>query len=608
MPLSLLNDSTRDATAKYFARFASEKVLARLKALDKRARTEGLAAIAPAGLAPADAELVRIGMEVDSEGNVTKNSYGLLDLSWQAREHPEWPQTIAAEIEEIRAAIRTAHGVNIRFVIWAGMGGSIEDKTAYNLAGLLKGGPQFYSLDSTDPQKLQSIVEDMTRRSSEPIGRLLPATLVVGMAMGMTSYEPVVNLEKIAALYEKCKVDGTSNFIYMTYPGSLLDKFAEPRGYKRIPLQPDNDNTTAGRHSAPLTRGSLYPLALAGRKLDEWIDAAILNEQEISDAFKLAAFLHAQGEVGRDKVVLLMARSWLSVALWTKQDVEESLGKSEDLGIKIVIGETTSPHIRHKPADPRQDRVFLVVQIKSEDHPNGEGVTTLRTAGYPVAVLTYPRKTPLSAYMQFMHYVVFALGYLRRMNFVTQPSVELYKAIAADIYQKGIDESPEWRELTNAKRWHNVIVHESPDGLASAIRNAAAARKIEYGELTFFGDMRYSDAGRNMRKILEAGAQRIFRTRLKMPADVYEGPAMNHSYHEMIIGHGHCFSIVILSKEQAYYRTAGYEPHYHMAQFLATKLALEQRHRLVRAILVKDLSPESLAILDEFFAATAAAL
>ena len=598
MPLSLLNDSARDATGRYFARFEAEKVLERLKALDTRARTEGLGALAPAGLAPGDAELVRIGMEVDPAGNVTRNSYGLLNLSWQAREHPEWPQTIAAEIEEIRAAIRTAHGVNIRFVIWAGMGGSIEDKTAYNLAGLLKGGPQFYSLDSTDPEKLQSIVEDMTAGArASLIGRLLPATLVVGMAMGMTSYEPVLNLEKIAALYDKCKVDGKSNFIYMTYPGSLLDKFAEPRGYKRIPLQPDNDNTTAGRHSAPLTRGSLYPLALAGRKLDEWIDAAILNEQEIADAFKLAAFLHAQGEVGRDKVVLLMPRSWLSAALWTKQDVEESLGKSEDLGIKIVIGETTTPHSRHKPSDPRQDRVFLAVQIKSEDHPNGDGITTLRTAGYPVAVLTFPRKTPLSAYMQFMHYVVFALGYLRKMNFVTQPSVELYKAIAAEIYRKGVNESPEWRELTNAKRWHNVVINESPDTLASAIRNAAAARHIEYGELTFFGDMRYSQTGQNMRKILEAGAQRIFRTRLRMPADVYEGPAMNHSYHEMIIGHGHCFSIVILSKEQAYYRTAGYEPDYHVAQFLATKLALERRHRLVRAILGEG--PERLSRLGD---------
>ena len=57
-----------------------------------------------------------------------------------------------------------------------------------------------------------------------------------------------------------------------------------------------------------------------------------LTTQEIADAFKLAAFLHAQGEVCRDKVVLLMPRSWLSAALWTKQDVEESLGKSALFG------------------------------------------------------------------------------------------------------------------------------------------------------------------------------------------------------------------------------------------------------------------------------------
>ena len=33
-----------------------------------------------------------------------------------------------------------------------------------------------------------------------------------------------------------------------------------------------------------------------------------------------------------------------------------------------------------------------------------------------------------------------------------------------------------------------------------------------------------------------------------MPADVYEGPAMNHSYHEMIIGHGKCFSTVLIAE------------------------------------------------------------
>ena len=172
-----------------------------------------------------------------------------------------------AEIEQIRAAIRTAHGVNIRFVIWSGMGGSIEDKTAYNLAGLLKGGPQFYSLDSTDPEKLQSIVEDMTRRSSEPIGRLLPATLVVGMAMGMTSYEPVLNLEKIAALYDKCKVDGNVELhLHDIIRAPCWIKFAEPRGYKRIPLQPDNDNTTGRIATARRPLNPRQPLSAGARR------------------------------------------------------------------------------------------------------------------------------------------------------------------------------------------------------------------------------------------------------------------------------------------------------------------------------------------------------
>ena len=49
----------------------------------------------------------------------------------------------------------------LRFLIWAGMGGSIEDKILYNSIGLLKRGPRFYALDSTDPLKLKSIVEDI---------------------------------------------------------------------------------------------------------------------------------------------------------------------------------------------------------------------------------------------------------------------------------------------------------------------------------------------------------------------------------------------------------------------------------------------------------------
>src|SRR5439155_21864882 len=96
--------------------------------------------------------------------------------------------------------IQETHGASLRFLIWAGMGGSAEDKSAYNAAGLLRRGVRCYVLDSTDPSKLKCIREDMARRSRLPLPALLRSTLVVGMAMGMTSYEPVVNLEKLSAL------------------------------------------------------------------------------------------------------------------------------------------------------------------------------------------------------------------------------------------------------------------------------------------------------------------------------------------------------------------------------------------------------------------------
>ena len=116
--------------------------------------------------------------------------------------------------------------MGVQFLIWAGMGGSAEDKSMYQAVGLLQRGPRLYLLDSTDPAKLESILADMKKRSGFSDRDLLRRTLVVGMAMGMTSYEPVVNLQKLAAMYDAAGVDSRPNFYYMTLPGSLLDQFA----------------------------------------------------------------------------------------------------------------------------------------------------------------------------------------------------------------------------------------------------------------------------------------------------------------------------------------------------------------------------------------------
>ena len=91
-----------------------------------------------------------------------------------------------------------------------------------------------------------------------------------------------------------------------------------------------------------------------------------------------------------------------------------------------------------------------------------------------------------------------------------------------------------------------------------------------------------------------ARANTIFRAGLKMPVDVYEGPAMNHSYHEMIIGHGGCFSTIVVAETAE-------KADYHRAQYLATQMALAERGRAVVSITLRDLEDGSLRALDEFF-------
>ncbi len=623
MLLSLFHDLPD--SQPHFARFEKESVLERLREFDARVARDGLGS-----LDPKKDFLAAIGTEWDAKGRVTKNSYGVLSLSWRAREHPEWPAEIEAEAAALEARIKAAHKVPLRFVLWAGMGGSAEDKSMYNAAGLLRRGVRCYVLDSTDPAKLKHILEEMQRRSGLPLAGVLRSTLVVGMAMGMTSYEPVVNLERVAALYDRYKINSLPNFLYMTLPGSLLDQFASARGFRRVELQPDNANTTAGRHSGPLTRGSLYPLALAHVDLRTWIEGTFLSQEEIAASWRLAAFLHAQGVAGRDKVTLLLPKEWAGAGIWTKQDFEESLGKSEDLGIKIVLEGKPKLANYRSPKDPLRQRTFLAALQKGSKGPETRKVAVLRRSAYPLAVLTIPAGTPLSHYMQFIHYTVFGMAYLRKMNFVTQPSVELYKSIANRIHAEsqkagGIEKTPAWQAMHRSARqcaWRGAITlrfdrlclsdegcgADAPEMYARFLERLATSRKIDYGDLTFFGDTRYSPAGRRVRRCLERAAETVFRARLKMPVDVYEGPAVNHSYHEMIIGRGRCFSTVLISEKPEQIPAAGYTADYHRAQFLATQMALQEKDRPVVALTLRDLTESTVERLDDFFRQVANAL
>jgi hypothetical protein len=124
---------------------------------------------------------------------------------------------------------------------------------------------------------------------------------------------------------------------------------------------------------------------------------------------------------------------------------------------------------------------------------------------------------------------------------------------------------------------------------------------MQYADLTFFGDMRYSRQGVAVRKLLRKAADDLFGARLKMPSDVCEGPAANHVYHETAIGHGKCFSTLLLSQKQETLPAARYSADDHVARFFGTQAALAERNRPVVAITLKDLEEPALDSLGEFF-------
>jgi hypothetical protein len=621
--LSFSNDTPEGQTEAQFVRFHKDRLWERLSEAARETAQRGEAALDRSD------PLVRIGIEFGCDGRVLRDGCAVFHIARQAPAHPEWASGIVSEIEALRAGIRTEHNQPLRFVIWAGVGGSVEDKCMYAAAGLLRRGPRSYILDSADPAKLRNILEDIERRHALSITSILRSTLVAGLATGMTSYEPVVNLEKLYNLYERYRIDSRPNFLYMAPRGSLLERFGEERGCRRVEWQLDGGNSLAGRHSAPLTRGSLYPLALARQDLASWMEGANLSREDVSTAWRLASFINAQGLAGRDKLTLLLPKAWAGAGIWTKQNFEQSLGKSADLGLKVVLPTKTRLADLRSPRDPAQDRAFLVVQVKGLEGPDSRKVAAARRAGYPVAVLTLPRATPLSRYMQFIHYAVFGVAWLRGMNFASEPGGELYKEIAQRLYSEaqaagGMERTRAWQSMLRCERQacHRGLVtlrydrlpfdpcaaDSAPELYASILRRLVSEKQVEYGELTYFGDTRYSARGMAIRRRLERAAERLFAERLKMPADVYEGPAMNHTYHEMIIGHGKCFSTVLLSESVDQYPAARYSPDYHLAQFLATQMALSERGRPVVSVTLRDTGDESLRALEDFFHRAAQAL
>jgi transaldolase/glucose-6-phosphate isomerase len=498
-----------------------------------------------------------------------------------------------AGVEELAASIGAS---GVRHLVWSGMGGSVQTVHALAGAGLLDGaGLAIHPLDSTDPAALNRLLLAIAAGGDLAAG--LASTLVVAVSMGMTSEEPVTHLEWFEGLLRDHAVAGApERFLVMTLPGSSLDAFARERGIRRIDLQLDGRSHTPGRMSAPATRVFLLPAALAlpggglrallercqaEHRLARSLDAAGRDAVAAGDPFvRLAAWLGAQMDEGRDMLLLDVPERWRALAPWVEQVVEESLGKG-GRGLLVFPGQDLAS------AGGWPDRHTVLRLDEGEAGGGGPAAAPAR----PVATLRLGAATDaagrLAVAARFFagwEVTVALLGYLRGITFAGQPAVEGYKRHARELRTAGgplpypsgeLAVAAGGRLALDATGLPGAGAGEPAAVLAAVARAALAGDRLAYLDLTVNADPdtpAWDD--------LRAEALRLGNRVLRRPVKLRSGPRDYHSTEQSETdGPPGVLSLRVLVRRTEPVAAGDYSERFLHAQALGTVRAMREAGR-----------------------------
>ena len=360
-----------------------------------------------------------------------------------------------AQLEEVEAEARDIWQRGIRHMIWAGMGGSVIAVRVLCDLGFCSSGDKgqvtIYPLDSTDPAALNGIVRKIAEaknlalptgeESSNPtfLRALLADVMMVGVAMGMTSEEPITHLEWFTDLLKQAGLRPAERLLVMTLPDSYLDRFAHEQQAPSRPLQPDGGTGTGGRMSAPTTRVFLLPAALYLTRLsggpgqlrsvlqhawDEYNLELATSHPTKHPFVQLAAALSAASSDGACRLLLRMPEGWQAFVSWLEQLMEESLGKGGK-GVVVFDDQTLN-----QAAPGYEQGGMLYVRVVTEATQAGEDQLFILSQPSLASKEPHDRLAALAASFLGWQLSMALYGYLQRITFAGQPAVENYKSRA----------------------------------------------------------------------------------------------------------------------------------------------------------------------------------
>ena len=396
----------------------------------------------------------------------------------------DWVEGIArlladpTQLEQVEAEARDIWQRGIRHIIWAGMGGSIIAVRVLCDLGFCsshdKGHVTIYPLDSTDPAALNGIVRKIAEarnlalptgeESSNPtfLRTLLADVMMVGVAMGMTSEEPITHLAWFTDLLQQAGLRPAQHLLVMTLPDSYLDNFAHEQQAPSLPLQLDGGTGTGGRMSAPTTRVFLLPAALYLTRLsgasgqlrsvlqhawDEYNLELATSHPTKHPFVQLAAALSAASSAGACRLLLTMPTGWQALVSWIEQLMEESLGKGGK-GV-VVFDDQTLNHAAHG----YKKSGLLPVHVVTEVTQSGEDQFFQPFILFQPSLASKEpqnRLAALAASLLGWQLSMALYGYLQHITFAGQPAVENYKTRARAL-------RTQHDPLQVASHWHPAL-------------------------------------------------------------------------------------------------------------------------------------------------------
>ena len=327
------------------------------------------------------------------------------------------PAEMLPQVQNIRATLEPLIKDGINDAVLLGMGGSsLAGEVFSEIFGSLSGYPHLHVLDTTDPAKIAKTSQNL---------ELNKTIFIVSSKSGSTLEVTSLFQYFFDLAQRKLGNAAGSSFILITDQGSPMIKTALDLSLRHTFL---NNPEIGGRYSA-LSLPGIVPAAIIGINVERLLQNTVstaLNEkpQNFSGNLdntgaSLGATLGTLAQMGRDKLTLIMPKSFASFGIWLEQLIAESTGK-EGKGILPITGEELS-----EPGVYANDRLFVIFQNGTED--NSQKITSLAAAGHPVISIEINDIYLLGGQMFIWEMATAVCAHILKINPFDQPDVETTK-------------------------------------------------------------------------------------------------------------------------------------------------------------------------------------